>query len=112
MKSYDPTDLRGQQEDKREADARMRDIRRQEAADIKWLMSSRQGRRIMWRLLRVAGIFLLSFNTNAMQMAFNEGKRAVGNQLFDEVLNLCPEQFPVMQKEHEDGRDGNGTQSN
>jgi len=51
-----------------------------------------------------------------MRMAFNEGRRDFGNELFREVMNVCPEMFQVMQreardnKEQQDGtkRDGNG----
>lgn len=111
-RSYDPTDLRGQQDDKREADARKRLVREEEIADVRWLMSSERGRRIMWRLLALAGTFRLSFNTNAMQMAFNEGNRNLGNQLFSEVMTHCPERYPAMVKEQQDAkRDGNGDQS-
>jgi len=114
MSTYDPTDLRGQDLVKQEAEARARMVREQETADVKWLMSSRRGRRMMWRLLAVAGVFQLSFDSNAMKMAFNEGNRRFGNELFSEVMELCPEMYPVMVKEHnEDGkRDGNGPKSN
>ena len=110
--SYDPTDLRGQQADKREADARKKVVRDIEVADVKWLMSSPRGRRIMWRLLELSGPFRLSFDTNAMKMAFNEGNRNLGNQLFHEVMTLCPELYPVMVKEQRNDSDGNGNQSN
>lgn len=113
MSSYDPTDLRGQQEDKRETDARKRVVREMEIADMKWLMSSKRGRRIMWRLLELSGPFRLSFDPNAMKMAFSEGNRNLGNQLFNELMTLCPEMYPVMVKEQQnDQRDGNGKQSN
>ena len=78
MSTYDPTDLDGQRRDKREADARKRQQRTQEIADFKWLMNTPRGRRILWRLLTMARVFNLSFNTNAMQMAFNEGNRNLG----------------------------------
>ena len=109
---YDPTDLRGQQADKQETEARKRLIREVEIADVKWLMSSKRGRRIMWRLLDLSGPFRLSFDPNAMKMAFNEGNRNLGNQLLNEVMNLCPEMYPVMVKEQQHDRDGNGNQSN
>ncbi len=112
MKSYDPTDIRAQQAEKVELDARKRVVREGEINDIKWLMSSRRGRRIMWRLLELSGPFRLSFDTNAMRMAFNEGNRNLGNQLLNEVMTLCPEQYPVMMKEQQNDRDGNGDQSN
>lgn len=113
VSTYDPTDLRGQDKQRQETDARERNARRTEIADFKWLMSSPRGRRILWRFMTMSRTFQLSFNTNAMQMAFNEGNRNLGLQLLDEVMELCPEQFPVMQKEQEDAkRDGNGdTQS-
>jgi hypothetical protein len=112
MSNYDPIDERGQAADKREADARKNMVREQEIADLKWLMASRRGRRIMHRLLDLSGPFRLSFDTNAMRMAFNEGNRNLGNQLFHEIMTLCPEQYPAMMKEQQDGRDGNGNQSN
>lgn len=113
MSSYDPTNLRGQEQDKQEVEARKQAVRRTEIDDVKWLMSSKRGRRIMWRMLELSGPFRLSFDSNAMKMAFNEGNRNLGNQLFLEVMTLCPELYPVMVKEQHDGkRDGNGEQSN
>lgn len=112
MSGYDPIDERGQQADKRELEAEKRLVREQEISDLKWLMSSRRGRRLMWRLLDLSGPFRMSFDTNAMRMAFNEGNRNLGNRLFHEVMTLCPEMYPAMMKEQHDGRDGNGNQSN
>lgn len=109
--AYDPTDARAQQDDKRELEARKRLAREVEVGDVRWLMSSKRGRRIMWRLLDLSGPFRLSFDSNAMKMAFNEGNRNLGNQLLNEVMNLCPELYPVMVRENENGRDGNGDQS-
>lgn len=111
MSGYDPTDLRGLQESKQEADAEARVARETEIADLKWLMSSKRGRRIVWRLLEMSGPFRMSFDTNAMRMAFNEGNRNLGNRLFNEVMTLCPEMYPVMVKEQRENRD-RGDQSN
>ncbi len=112
MSGYDPIDERGQQGDKREQEARKQLAREIEVGDIKWLMSSRRGRRLMWRLLDLSGPFRMSFDTNAMRMAFNEGNRNLGNRLLHEVMTISPEMYPVMMKEQQDGRDGNGNQSN
>lgn len=108
---HDPTDLEGQRESRRDEESLKRLARKREIEDIKWLMSSRQGRRVMWRLLDLSGPTRLSFNTNAMQMAFNEGNRNLGLQLLDELMKACPEQYRVMAKEQQDDRDGNGSQS-
>ena len=112
MSSYDPTDLPKQHADKREADARKKATRETEIADVKWLMSSPRGRRVMWRLMEISGPFRISFDMNAMKMAFNEGNRNLGNQLLNEVMTLCPELYPVMVKEQRNERDGNGDHSN
>lgn len=115
MNTYDPTDLRGQERDKAEELARKRFVQEQEDKDFKWLMSSRQGRRIVWRLLEQAGVFRISFSQNSMQMAFNEGGRNYGNKTLAQVHTLCPELYPVMVREATNGNrndDGNADHSN
>ena len=109
---YDPIDLRGQDKKAREDEERARAAQKREAADLRWLMGQRQGRRAVWRLLAMARLDNLSFDTNAMQMAFKEGKRSVGLELLSKLMEVCPELFLVMQKEQQDDRDGSGTQSN
>jgi len=114
VSNFDPTDLRGQERNKAEQDAKKRLVQAVEDEDLKWLVSSRRGRRIAWRLLSEAGVFRSSFSQNAMQMAFNEGHRNYGNKLLAAIIALCPEQFQAMQREALNGRDsdGNGNQSN
>ena len=70
-----------------------------DAEDIKWLMSSKRGRRIVNRLLQSAGVFRLSFNTNALQMSFNEGNRNTGLQLLAAITEHCPERYAEMLEE-------------
>jgi hypothetical protein len=99
MADYDPTDLRGQQVNREEDATRRRLAAEVEALDVKWLMDSKRGRRILWRLLEQAGVFRLSFDTNAMKMAFNEGNRNYGNRTLDLIHRTCPELYTVMVKE-------------
>ena len=99
MSDYDPTDIAGQQRIKADAETRAKLSRDTEESDLKWLMSSKRGRRIVWRILDLAGVFRLSFNTNAMQMAFNEGNRNTGNRLLAIVHAVAPELYPTMAKE-------------
>jgi hypothetical protein len=94
---HEPLDPSEQNEAKKQQrDARARLELQNESDDFKWLMSSKRGRRIVWRFLEQAGVFRLSFNTNAMQMAFAEGQRSFGNRTLAQVHSLCPEQYPVM----------------
>ena len=104
MSNYDPLDLRGQERAKADKDLRERLLRENEESDIKWLMSSKRGRRIVWRLLDHAGVFRSSFNTNAMTMAFAEGNKNYGLRLLAMIHALCPEQYPAMMKEQSNDR--------
>jgi hypothetical protein len=104
MSDYDPLDLRGQEISRSEKEVREKLATENEQADIKWLMGSKRGRRIVWRLLNQSGVFRLSFNTNAMQMAFAEGNRNFGNRTFSMIHQLCPELYPVMVKEQQNDR--------
>lgn len=97
--SYDPIDTRAQDLARVEAEELKRIVQHNEDEDFKWLMKSVRGRRIVWRLLEEAGVFRISFNTNSMQMAFNEGGRNYGNKILDQVHKLCPELYPTMLNE-------------
>lgn len=105
MTDYDPTDLERQEKAAIEKALQDRLSRENEEADVKWLMSSKRGRRILWRLLEHSGVFRLSFNTNAMQMAFSEGNRNLGNRYLTLIHAMCPDQYPAMVRENTD--DGN-----
>jgi len=101
----DPLDLRGQDRDKADFEAEKRVQQKNEEDDFKWLMQSKRGRRIIWRLLEQAGVFRISFNQNSMTMAFNEGGRNYGLKILDLVHTLTPELYPTMLKEQNHVRD-------
>lgn len=114
MEHYDPLDAQGQEEARSDSEIKGRLARETEEADIKWLMSSRRGRRIVWRLLDQSGVFRSSFSTVAMQMAFNEGHRNYGNRMLALVNTHCSELYHQMTKENTNGRgsDGNASRTN
>lgn len=97
---HDPLDLRGQEKRKSELDLDIKLTRESEESDLKYMMGNRRGRRILWRLLEQSGVFRISFNTNAMQMAFNEGTRNYGNRMLAMINTLCPDLYPVMINEN------------
>lgn len=113
MSDYDPIDTRARERAKDDTDLRRKLSRDNEEADIKWLMGSKRGRRIIWRQLDRAGVFRLTFNTNAMTMAFAEGNRNEGLRILTQIHAVCPELYPVMvreaneRREHDDGSDRN-----
>jgi len=75
--------------------------KRQEEADTKWLMSHAEGRRIVWGLLDVAGVFRTSMTADNWTF-FNEGQRNVGLRLMARIQEHCPEMYTQMIKEHRD----------
>lgn len=99
MSNYDPLDTDSQ--DKARGENRMREkiAQQSEVEDVKWLMGSKRGRRILWRVLDRAGVYRLSFNTNSMTMAFAEGARNEGLRLLATIHGACPDLYPTMVKE-------------
>ena len=66
-----------------------------EANDWKWLMSSKQGRRVVWRLLGKAGVFQSSFTGNS-ETFFREGKRAMGLGMLADITEHAPDSYVLM----------------
>lgn len=99
MARPDPTDLEGIERERDEARKTALLQAKTEEGDIKWLMNDKRGRRIVKRFLERAGVFQTSFNTNAAQMAFNEGRRNEGLHMLAKIQQWAPEQYTVMMKE-------------
>lgn len=106
--TYDPLDLKGQTDALDDKDTKARLVREVEESDLKWLMSSKRGRRIIWRLLSQAGVFQPVFHPTAMVMSFKEGKRNYGLQTLQAVNTYCPDLYPTMVKENANGREPDG----
>lgn len=96
---YNPTDIRGQERAKADTEARRKQAADEEKADIKWLMKTRQGRRIVHGIIERSCLHQPFFNTNAMTMAFVGGRQVEGARLFTLVNELCPAHYLEMQKE-------------
>lgn len=105
METFDPTDIRAQEKAHAETELRRKLSKDTEESDLKWLMGSKRGRRIVWRQLDRAGVFRLSFNTNAMTMAFAEGNRNEGLRILAQIHAICPELYPTMVREANEQRD-------
>jgi hypothetical protein len=99
MSYFDPLDIRSQERAQAEAEERALMASQIEIDDIKWLMSNKRGRRFVARLLERAGVWRLSFSTNALTMAFNEGTRNEGLRLLAQVTAHCPDRYTEMLKE-------------
>ena len=74
-----------------------------ELEDIKTVMSTQTGRRVMYRLLEKAGVFRLSYAGSTNDTMFNEGRRNQGLFLTSEIQSACAGSYFEMLKENTDG---------
>ncbi len=65
-------------------------------------LSDPAGRMWMWDLLTLCGVAHLSFSSDALVMAFNEGRRQVGNQVIGEINKVGPEYYMRMAVENQE----------
>lgn len=71
------------------------------AGDVKWLMTSPRGRRFVWWLLGVCGIYRPSFNNSGSVTAFNEGQRNVGLAVLTALTENCHGSYLTMLEEQQ-----------
>jgi len=77
--------------------------REREVDDFKWLMGNKQGRRVMWRLMSMTGLFCNPYQPSAPPgfTEFQCGKQDIGQRLLGEVHELCPEKYNTMVEEQQ-----------
>ncbi|EAA6139667.1 hypothetical protein DUU50_12140 [Salmonella enterica subsp. enterica serovar Corvallis] len=93
MTDFDEEELRIQNERKKH------DLEQREKDDIKFVMDSEQGRRVVWRVLESGRVFAAIPPMDALAMAFNEGQRNLALELFQRVMTHCPDQYLKMAAE-------------
>ncbi|AWZ98872.1 hypothetical protein L356_09025 [Enterobacter sp. MGH 10] len=93
MTDFDEEELRIQNERKKN------DLEQREKDDIKFVMDSEQGRRVVWGLLERGQVFGTCFNVDPNITAFNEGQRNLALVLFQRVMTHCPDQYLKMAAE-------------
>lgn len=95
----DPFDLSGLEKAASDRARKAQNEVRTEAEDIKWLMSGKRGRRVMWHLLDRAGVFRSSFTGNS-ETFFREGQRNIGLIYLAQVHEHTPEAYSTMVEEN------------
>ena len=60
------------------------------------LMSTQDGRALVWSQLTACGVFVSSFHTNELVTAFNEGQRNLGLQLLAHVNRVSGKDYSIM----------------
>lgn len=88
------------------ADAKAADAKRvernREVDDFMWLMGHKQGKRFMWRLLGITGLFRNPHIPGTEDVLFRCGEQNIGQQLLAEIHTFCPERYNEMVKEHQE----------
>lgn len=70
-----------------------------DADDIRQVMSTEQGRRVVWAVLEQGKVFASTFAVDPTVTAFNEGQRNLALALLSRVMAVCPEQYLKMADE-------------
>jgi len=73
--------------------------RDRELNDVRFILSSAQGRRFYWRLLSSSRMFETSFTGNSTTF-FNEGMRNVGLIFMGDLSEADPDAYIKMMKEN------------
>lgn len=82
-----------------ESEIRQCEREKRDTDDIRHVMSSVQGRRVVWALLEQGKIFGQCFAIDPHVTAFNEGQRNLALALFQRVMMCCPELYMKMADE-------------
>lgn len=100
------------EEAEQEANRKARLKQQAEDADLVWLMELPQGRRVMWRLLGIAGLYRNPMLGDGDALTnFRCGKQAVGQELVANVHRLCPGYYFEMVKEQQHSDDAGASNS-
>ena len=87
------------QQQVRAAGQKERFRRKDELEDVQFLLSTLQGRRVLWRLLDYCGVFR-SIYTQSSQIYYNSGQQDIGHFLMAEIAEADQAGFLKMMQEH------------
>ncbi|EOC1317155.1 hypothetical protein ACI09J_001777 [Cronobacter turicensis] len=93
------TDYHDEEQQAAEAAQSQLERRKRDADDIRHVMSSEAGRRVIWRVLERGNVFSVIPPVDTQTMAFMEGQRNLALALFQRVMSCCPELYLTMADE-------------
>lgn len=74
-----------------------------ELSDMKFLLNTVQGRRVLWRYLKDCGIYQSSFRTSS-EIYFLEGQRNIGLKILADIQEADAESYIKMMLENKKER--------
>lgn len=87
----------------KDAAARDKRVRDRELNDLRGVLSSREGRRLMWRIMEKCRSFESIFEASA-KIYYNSGRQDVGHYLMAEIAEADEEKLFLMMKENKQER--------
>lgn len=78
-------------------------LRKLELGNLSAVMSTGQGRAVMYRLMSQAGVFRQSYAGATNETNFNEGRRSQGLFLMAEMIEASSDLYLQMMKENTNG---------
>ena len=86
-------------------------------ATVRDIMSTPSGRHWLWDHLSACHVFHSSFTGDALTTAYAEGERNMGLRLLSQIMQACPDNYILAQREanereHTDDRRSSATGSN
>lgn len=71
-------------------------VEARELNDLRRVMATAEGRRVVWWVLELGGAFRSVFDPNPHVMAFNEGGRNLALRMLHRIESACPERLAQM----------------
>jgi len=79
-------------------------VRDRDLDDLALVLSQKEGRRTVWRLLEFCGVYKQSAVQSGSFTYFNEGQRAVGLFLIADIMEAMPDAYLLMMKENKESK--------
>lgn len=84
---------------------REKDIRKQEMNDLRTVLSTASGRRLIWRLLERCKTFGSIYNTDSSTMSYLAGKQDLGHFIIAEITQADENLLLKLMKENKNKGD-------
>ena len=80
--------------------AKLTKARKREINDLRSVLSTKEGRRFVMRVLEAGRPFQANAATDPIAMAFNEGQRNVSLRFVDDVMDFCFKEWGKAREEY------------
>jgi hypothetical protein len=76
--------------------------KRRRRDDLKQVLGTREGRRLLNRLIQMCGVYDHGFEPSGQKMAYEKGQRDIGVMIVADIKEVSPESYLTMLRESEE----------